>query len=237
MSFQPLDRDLDDADLVELERFLASPALAETSMDLYGVDGFFAAVLSGPCTFLPSQWAPWIWDSECGERAPEFEDLGQARRILGLLMRHYNSVARALIDAEEPFVPIYPEGDADAATSWCAGYLTGVALDAEGWEELVVAEPRWFGPILGLGADDGEGAEPDPRQLARWSRQVGRSVAKIHAHWLAKRRARPLGVSLDHLSAGLGSPPARSPRAGRNDPCPCGSGRKYKRCCGAAAPS
>ena len=27
--------------------------------------------------------------------------------------------------------------------------------------------------------------------------------------------------------------PARStPRAGRNDPCPCGSGKKYKRCCG-----
>ena len=25
--------------------------------------------------------------------------------------------------------------------------------------------------------------------------------------------------------------PARAPRIGRNDPCPCGSGRKYKRCC------
>lgn len=23
-----------------------------------------------------------------------------------------------------------------------------------------------------------------------------------------------------------------SPRVGRNDPCPCGSGRKYKKCCG-----
>jgi SEC-C motif domain protein len=23
------------------------------------------------------------------------------------------------------------------------------------------------------------------------------------------------------------------PQAGRNDPCPCGSGKKYKRCCGA----
>ena len=26
--------------------------------------------------------------------------------------------------------------------------------------------------------------------------------------------------------------PAPPPRPGRNDPCPCGSGRKYKRCCG-----
>lgn len=27
--------------------------------------------------------------------------------------------------------------------------------------------------------------------------------------------------------------PRRAPAVGRNDPCPCGSGRKYKRCCGA----
>jgi uncharacterized protein len=25
-----------------------------------------------------------------------------------------------------------------------------------------------------------------------------------------------------------------TPKIGRNDPCPCGSGRKYKKCCGAA---
>jgi len=40
-----------------------------------------------------------------------------------------------------------------------------------------------------------------------------------------------------------GEPPHRpqhtitrdSPKIGRNDPCPCGSGKKYKKCCGAAA--
>ena len=30
-------------------------------------------------------------------------------------------------------------------------------------------------------------------------------------------------------------PPAVSSKVGRNDPCPCGSGKKYKKCCGAAA--
>lgn len=31
-----------------------------------------------------------------------------------------------------------------------------------------------------------------------------------------------------------GPPPAVSaPRVGRNDPCPCGSGKKFKKCCGA----
>lgn len=28
------------------------------------------------------------------------------------------------------------------------------------------------------------------------------------------------------------SPPVRVARIGRNDPCPCGSGKKYKKCCG-----
>ncbi|MDT7520794.1 SEC-C metal-binding domain-containing protein [Rhodoferax sp. TBRC 17660] len=25
------------------------------------------------------------------------------------------------------------------------------------------------------------------------------------------------------------------PKVGRNEPCPCGSGKKFKKCCGAAA--
>ena len=34
--------------------------------------------------------------------------------------------------------------------------------------------------------------------------------------------------------AGAGAPAVRAPaRPGRNEPCPCGSGKKYKRCCGA----
>ena len=28
-------------------------------------------------------------------------------------------------------------------------------------------------------------------------------------------------------------PPPQYPGVGRNDPCPCGSGRKFKKCCGA----
>lgn len=31
------------------------------------------------------------------------------------------------------------------------------------------------------------------------------------------------------------APPRRVVQVGRNDPCPCGSGKKYKKCCGAAA--
>ena len=35
------------------------------------------------------------------------------------------------------------------------------------------------------------------------------------------------------LSAAHSKPVVRDePKTGRNDPCPCGSGKKYKKCCG-----
>jgi len=50
----------------------------------------------------------------------------------------------------------------------------------------------------------------------------------------------PTPVSRSPLSAASESylPAARTPitrgdRVGRNDPCPCGSGKKFKKCCGA----
>ena len=33
------------------------------------------------------------------------------------------------------------------------------------------------------------------------------------------------------------APATAEPATGRNDPCPCGSGRKYKRCCGSNSPA
>jgi uncharacterized protein len=43
----------------------------------------------------------------------------------------------------------------------------------------------------------------------------------------------PCVVLIDRFWKARRQPPERKPKTGRNDPCPCGSGRKYKRCCGA----
>ena len=38
----------------------------------------------------------------------------------------------------------------------------------------------------------------------------------------------------EHCSHGPARKPAVSTKVGRNDPCPCGSGKKHKKCCGTA---
>ena len=37
---------------------------------------------------------------------------------------------------------------------------------------------------------------------------------------------------IDNSPAGPAPVQRDEPKVGRNDPCPCGSGRKYKKCCG-----
>jgi uncharacterized protein len=52
--------------------------------------------------------------------------------------------------------------------------------------------------------------------------RIAPAARNIHAYWLARRAPR------DRLRQ-LKTPPA----PGRNDPCPCGSGKKFKHCPGA----
>lgn len=59
------------------------------------------------------------------------------------------------------------------------------------------------------------GAERELREDSRFRREDGR--------WLY----------IDGETATRGVSAVAPAKAGRNDPCPCGSGKKYKRCCGA----
>ena len=86
-------------------------------------------------------------------------------------------------------------------------------------------------PILAL-CGDAEGGSPlelDPEAdaadlLAEAPGLIPACVAGLDRFWKERRRW-----------PGAEPGRAKGPKAkvGRNDPCPCGSGRKHKRCCGA----
>ena len=56
-----LDEPLTDAELDELEGFLASDAVPQDCMDLEMLDGFLTAIVSGPESIQPSEWLPQVW--------------------------------------------------------------------------------------------------------------------------------------------------------------------------------
>lgn len=231
---------LTDDEFEELDSFLLDVEGVDESMDISMLDGFFAAILSGPKNILPSEWLCWVWDTERGEDSPVYESLEHAQRIMGLLMRYMNQVAATLIETPEDYEPLLMENPNDGhplpiIDEWCTGYMKGVSLDAAGWLTVTVGHPDWLSTIILYGTEEGWEqlkrktlSEDEHRQRAAG---LGDTVRKIHAHFLQQRRS----DAARGVTTAVRRQPIRNPeKVGRNDPCPCGSGKKYKQCHGSS---
>jgi hypothetical protein len=82
-------------------------------------------------------------------------------------------------------------------------------------------------------------ANPMPYEPLGHTGLPGHPVEEL-AHWAAFRSEKPTARRASapafprRVPAPTHQPRVRAgPKVGRNDPCPCGSGRKYKKCCGA----
>lgn len=79
------------------------------------------------------------------------------------------------------------------------------------------------GPALHLGAAQGEYADAVLEIAKRFVFSDAAYVARIKRHYAMFRE--------DVEAGNRPGPGGKSVKIGRNDPCPCGSGRKYKKCC------
>ena len=220
---------LRDAELSALEMFLDEQAERGDAMPLSVAHGFLTAVISGPELIVPSEWMPVIWGH------PEFEDEEQAQHMIGLIMRLYNDVAQSLSQTGT-FRPIFEEWTQDdgedliVADNWCRGYITGIGMAVELWEPHLEDELAELLAPIGMLAEPDTPEEQalyeDPESYATVCDMLPGVAEDIYQFWLAHRMPLP-GESPHHETYERGAP-----KIGRNDPCPCGSGEKYKHCCG-----
>jgi len=232
---------LTDEEFEELDRFLLDAEEMEESMDISTLDGFLTAIVCGPKTIMPSEWMRWVWDMQKGEDGPEFENQAQAQRILGLLMRHMNDIAQTLNQAPEQYEPLLMENPNDGdpipiLDEWCSGFMKGVELDYDGWLPVIAGKPDWMSTILLYGTEEGwEALEKKNLSLAEHkalAEGLAGTVQKIHALWLEQRRKQ---IAEGALPKVVRREPVRNPdKVGRNEPCPCGSGKKFKQCHGSS---
>jgi len=116
-------------------------------------------------------------------------------------------------------------------------------------------------PYLEATLHPGQRHDFDPAGSARWARESdwqgleivdttrdpdnpNRGTVEFRAHYrmhgarhvhheLAEfRKSGDIWYFYDGKMVGNGQVKRATPKVGRNDPCPCGSGRKYKKCCG-----
>lgn len=225
---------LTDDELSKLQRFLDTPGLGDTSMDVASMEGYFAALAIGPRTVMPSQWLSWVWDMDEGEAQPPFADVEEANAWMQVIFRQYNGVVRDLMAAPAAFRPIYARDSRWSALAWCQGFLLGVELGDDDWAPLLVSQPTWLTPFTRLGTGEGLALTEKHGDAEVWLDQILPSLQKMHAYWRERREAVPAGTVQDTFPFGTAAPMPRTraaPKVGRNNPCPCGSGRKFKKCC------
>jgi uncharacterized protein len=221
---------LTDAEFERLEEFLEGCADGN-AMNIEEVDGFFAALIAGPEVVMPSEYLPEVFGGDMSD-AHKFSSLEEANEILALLMRHWNHIAETL-SSGDVYLPVLLEdenGEAHA-NDWADGFMLGVDMRHDGWAELI-ADDEHAGCILPVMMLYHE-HDPDPTM------RPGPIGKELREKVIVNMAAGLVGAYRYFREEGRSDfvPPETQPqktksKIGRNDPCPCGSGKKYKRCCG-----
>ncbi|WP_438866145.1 UPF0149 family protein [Pseudomonas abieticivorans] len=199
------------------------------------MDGFFAAVISYKEAIHFNDWYAAFWG---GPRClPKWKSEQVYQRFFDLLIQHLNQVSLMLGEYPDDFSPIYNEAEHREGLDirdWCQGYERGTAL-GDGWAQLPESEAGYLQMItmhtLGvdvIGADQADQEVSTEDAVSTEEAVTGLihvAAVTLFDYWFALRppeQDAPAEVVRSE------------PKVGRNDPCPCGSGKKYKKCCGAA---
>ena len=216
-----------DADLDRLEAYLLAEHRIDAALPVDAIQGLFAALASTTHPTPRDKWLPEVLGESHAFETPEDAEL-----VIGLLERFREDTARQLQEGEGfDFILYGPEGDDEDLASWADGYLIGVELAEPSWSDLADSEDLddilypflvLTGQARELAVENGQewmSPEDEAKQLADIRAGLADHLMDVRAYWFEK--SRPETVKRE------------GPKVGRNDPCPCGSGKKFKNCHGA----
>ncbi len=224
-----------------LRAFLEHPSRAAGTLSYHELQGFLFTVVSAPEMIPMSEWMPIIFAGE----DVDYSNVEEAKAVIGQIMVLYNTTNAAVLDPPTLLPADCPLRDDVLANfgapiaGWARGFLRGHQWLEDLWKESVPEElAEELGSILmtlsffssremaeGFHAEATTGTQPFeamadaihrilPAAVAQYA-QMGRSISTVPAEheWDEPE--------LTHHA-----------KIARNEPCPCGSGKKYKKCCG-----
>lgn len=221
-------------------------------MNLEALDGYLSALVVAPTLAMPSEYMRGVWAQE-----PEFETEADARDAYTLIMRLWNHIVwrvqqelsedGLIDDARVPPLLGLPDSvdtaadddpglgipaDFPVAAAWGMGFMQAVALRADDWQ-------AWCGRHEQIAEDFARIFELTWLHLEQLS-EMGLLDAKPpdreeRLEIMMELPAMLQDMYFQRLADLRPAPTRRTEMPGRNDACSCGSGRKYKKCCGATA--
>ena len=242
-------RDLSDAEFGELDELLAATPEPLEPLDAVMLDGYLCGVIVQPVLLEQATWLAHVFDFE-GRPLPDSVDGAWQQRTTALIARRHAALNRALAE-DGWFDPLVLEIDEAAEDGDAAPDEVDAAADLPPISRALMPWVAGFQhaaacfPDLEEIEDDGVMAA-----LARLYRHLPAETDEERELVALLDREQPL-TDLDEAIEDLVATVAdlydltrdmrykvdtvrrEAPKVGRNDPCPCGSGKKFKQCHGA----
>ncbi|GAB2628779.1 UPF0149 family protein [Novilysobacter erysipheiresistens] len=233
---------LDDDQIERLAELLEQRAVPFKGFNLEALDGYLTALAVSPDTVPMVEWEPPVWGTP-----PRWDDPAERAAVEALLLGHHNMAgARVRFGGDELpdhlapllWLPEDPElagaeaeqeDELDVGRDWALGFFTAVGLREAAWDQWL-DDNDWIDEVFDLldrlasgevlGEDPSAPATPiGYRERLEIIAGLPDMLADLHHH------------RIDALTPR--EPIRREATPDRNAPCPCGSGKKYKKCCGA----
>jgi uncharacterized protein len=205
----------------------ALAALAEERnpvMLLSTLDGFLAGIVLCPVAVPMDEWLPEIWAGTHGEAS--FADARDAAWFADLVSDHAAAIARALdrgAGRYQPFIEVDVARGETLWELWIEGFAAAMDLRPEAWTshagEGAAAAIAGLTTLIAIAFDE---CDLDRERIDALTQEA---PALIPAYLQLLHASHP-----ERAARAAVLPSAA--RIGRNDACSCGSGAKYKRCCG-----
>jgi hypothetical protein len=194
---------------------------------------------------MPSEWLDVVW----GGASPSFASNGEQEEILGAILVLYNEINACVMERRPgdactaiPRLPPLSNFDPDAPLGqWSSGFALSQywmrAEDSSLEDELKrvdkeIADNFMFS-YMALSFFSSRGfaeeffKETDEGELGELAGKFIKGFEdSLSVHVAVGLAFRGVDLEGDELGQEYGL------KIGRNDPCPCGSGKKYKKCCG-----
>lgn len=214
---------LSESELEWLDDVLARYGNEASIMDVAELDGMLTAVLSSPTEVEPADWLLALWGG--AQHVPRWANDRERDRFVNLVLQHMDDVAERLCDYPEQYEPLFGTREEEGqeitiVEEWCFGYLRGAAMSD--WSALPAELQPAFDAIALHGKEENftrlEALSAE--EYVDSIEQITPSALALYAYWMENPQAAPVK-----------EPVKVDKKPGRNDPCVCGSGRKYKSCC------
>ncbi len=228
---------LDEKDRQRLDELLAIVNRAGRSISEPYLHGFFSGLIMTPTPVRPEKWLAVLF----GEEDIPFPSETELRELYDIISDMHRQLGKRIADGADIFPYSDPGGQRQEVIPWCRGLFDALHIEPHWWhpdfeEEVPLMDNRLKKMkatilVFLLGIVDQE-LPPDVAVLFQGDRKdkaleqlpmLVRSLDAIAEHWYWQKMEQ-------QQEENVGKNAAR--RTGRNDPCPCGSGRKYKKCCG-----